>query len=145
MIYNKSKELFFYQIMKNYSEKIINLNVRVPNCKNKYIPIKVPLERAYFNQMKDLINKKHETVISTNKLIIKIDYPLEKPIKILYKKNSEFYTRIELINIIINLYEKIYNDKTDKYGIYGHYIEDLLLKDMKYNYISKVLTLNIIN
>ena len=41
--------------------------------------------------------------------------------------------------------QKIYNDKTDKYGIYGHYIEDLLLKGMKFNYISNILTLNIIN
>ena len=124
------------------SQKVINLILK--DISNKIISY-IPLEREYFNKIKDSMIKKDEIMFKTEKLIVIIDFPLENPVKFkIYRKNS-YYTRLDLVKIVIDLYEKIYSDKTDKYKIYGHYIEDLVLYDMKFNYMTKELTLNIKN
>lgn len=98
--------------------------------------------------LKNLINK-DEIVIRSNKAILLIDYPLNKPVKIEIKsQNSNGFSRANLIKLISEEYKRIYQEEEEStktktvpleereglinrnqtngiYGIWGHDIDDL--------------------
>ena len=100
------------------------------------------------NSLVNLIDK-DEIVLNSNKAILSIDYPLNKPTEIeIRSKEKDGFSRIELIRLISQAYHRIYdeeeasakvktvplkkredlinrNETDGKYGIWGHDIGDL--------------------
>jgi hypothetical protein len=98
-------------------------------------------------------------VITDKEIFIYFDYPLNKPAKFNFTSDTGF-TVSDLVNLVCDTYKKIYEEEsatpvkplgimynrstTDgKYGIWGHYITDLLLTDLYYDTENKTVHLGI--
>src|SRR5208283_3116226 len=81
---------------------------------------------------------------------LKIDYPLTHPARFNIKTGAKGMNLLQLIKIIGELYEKIYEAEPDDdfcdedgiYGIYGHGIDDLNLSGINVNHTTKKITLD---
>jgi hypothetical protein len=80
----------------------------------------------------------HEVVLKPNTPYeLLIDYPTSYPYRKRFNTGKNGMTRIELATFICKHYRKMYaneeadeaNGKEGRYGIYGHYIGDLVLVD----------------
>lgn len=72
-------------------------------------------EISLANYTKLRLKNPNEVIINDNEITIIFDYPLKKEIKIEFKsKNDKFqgFTRCQLINNIVETYEKMYNEIT---------------------------------
>lgn len=72
-----------------------------------------------------------------------IDYPLRTPVRIKMEVDKEGLGFIGLVKFIVLCYKKIYKTykKDNKYGIWGHCIEDLVLEAIHINHEKKEITL----
>ena len=96
----------------------------------------------------DLISKEYKgkdpdlKVIKTYDMQLIIDYPLSKPFTFnIVSENG--YTRKQLFEHIQKIYTDIYNDKSNKYEIWGNKLEDLYLESVFIRPRKKILTLGI--
>ena len=104
----------------------------------------------------NLINAS-EVVISEEKITLILTYPLSVEVRISMEKKGGF-TRTDVFKEIYEAYKKIYEEEEKsegdpgsydnmynrkksegKYGIWGHYIEDLIIESVSYNQKEKEL------
>ena len=111
-------------------------------------------------------NKVRENLINPNKVVIKdekitmlVTYPLSVEVKIPLEKKGGF-TRLDLFKSIYEAYKKIYEEEEKevgdpgtyeniynrkksegKYGIWGHYLEELIIEGVSYDPKEKILYL----
>ncbi|MFX1525452.1 MAG: hypothetical protein ACFFCC_18240 [Promethearchaeota archaeon] len=95
--------------------------------------------------------KPNEVVIDEEELTMVIDYPLSAKVRIKLKKKGGF-TRLFIFKSIYEAYKQIYKEEDEesgdpgtynnlynrkraggKYGIWGHYLEDLVIESVIYN------------
>jgi len=108
--------------------------------------------------------KKRENLLNPNEVVIKdeeitmiITYPLSVDVKVDLKKEGGF-TRMFIFKSIYDVYKQIYEEEEreigdpgtynnlynrrrseGKYGIWGHYLEDLVIESVSYNPKKKEL------
>ena len=99
----------------------------------------------------------HEVVIEEEELTMVITYPLSVEVRIDLKKKGGF-TRMFIFKSIYETYKQIYEEEegelgdpgtynnlynrkksAGKYGIWGHYLEDLVIESVSYNPKKKEL------
>ena len=102
-----------------------------------------------------------ELLIKEEKITILFTYPLSIKVKFEFENKGGF-TRLDLFRCIYEGYKKIYDEEEEevgdpgtydrlynrrksngKYGIWGHYIDDLFLEIIFYDPIEKLCTLAI--
>jgi hypothetical protein len=71
-----------------------------------------------------------------------IDYPLDKPASFKIRTGKNGMTFLSLLNKIGIYYNKIYENE-DKYGIWGHDIDDLSLQGVDINHKNKTINLSL--
>lgn len=71
-----------------------------------------------------------------------IDYPLSNAAKFKIKSGKTGMGTAKLIDKICKLYHKVYENE-EKYGIWGHSIDDLNLEGIKVNFVKKSITIDI--
>lgn len=76
------------------------------------------------------------------KFTIIVDYPLEKDFKFEINTSSKGMDSVGLYNCIGRIYKKIYKNP-DKYGVFGHDIEDLSLESITINFNKRTITLGV--
>lgn len=103
--------------------KKIDIDVRISKIKTyvKDIQYKLPPNESY-------------------KLIIR--YPLSNPAEFEIKTGKDGLNQLDLIAKIGTCYNKVYKN-ADKYGIWGHVIEDLVLVGIDINHTKKIITLQV--
>ena len=101
--------------------------------------------------------KPNEVVIDEEELTMVITYPLSVDVRVELKKEGGF-TRMFIFKSIYEAYKQIYEEEdeksgdpgtynnlynrkrsTGKYGIWGHYLEDLVIESVSYNPKKKEL------
>ena len=83
----------------------------------------------YITWPSSVIKRPNDLVIKDTEITIEFDYPLGAPVFKTYKSKTGF-TRQLLFEKIQSGYLKIYY-KPDKYGIWGHGIDDLALEGVQ--------------
>ena len=102
-----------------------------------------------------------ELVIKEEKITIRFTYPLSVKVYLEFENEGGF-TKLDLFRCIYEGYKKIYDEEENevgdpgiyerlynrreshgKYGIWGHYIEDLFLEIIFYDPIERLCTLAI--
>jgi hypothetical protein len=91
----------------------------------------VPITTIFKGKLKEKINKKD--------IMIKFDYPISTPV-IMKFKSKDGFDLVKIINCIIEGYYKIYKDG-DKYGIWGHSIDDLSIEEIRYCKDKNLITM----
>ena len=79
-------------------------------------------------------------VISDTEISIKFDYPCDETI--FTYKNPDGFTKIALLKCIWKGYDRIYKS-SDKYGVWGHDLTDLMIEGIKYNPVKNEVTLDV--
>lgn len=82
-----------------------------------------------------------EIVLKQNDYTLVIEYPLTNPYKEQILVGKKGMTRRELVNIIVAAYKKVYASG-DTYGIWGHYIGDLMLASAEVD-CKNIITLGV--
>jgi len=107
----------------------------------------------------DALDKPKELLIKDKTISIRFDYPLTHEVSFEYNKKDGF-TRLDLFRCIYEGYIKIYETEKDetgdpgaieglynrktskgKFGIWGHYIDELLIEGVVYDSKDKVVEL----
>lgn len=102
-----------------------------------------------------------ELIIKEEKITILFTYPLSVKVKFEFE-NKDGFTRLDLFRCIYEGYKKIYDEEEEevgdpgtydrlynrgkshgKYGIWGHYMDDLYLEIIFYDPIERLCTLAI--
>ena len=74
-----------------------------------------------------------------------IDYPFgwnDRGYDFRIKTGPNGKTTVDIINEIVKAYNKIYEDP-DKYGVFGHGIEDLNLSEISVNHARKIIKIGV--
>lgn len=72
----------------------------------------------------------NEIVIEEPNVTIKFNYPFRITRYIKFSNDGSGFTRKQIIDLILNKYKKIYEDR-ENWQIYGHALGDLLLHSME--------------
>ena len=79
-------------------------------------------------------------VIKDEKISIQFDYPCDHLVFEYHHKKG--FTRRQLYKAIVRGYEKIFGNE-EKYGVWGHQLDDLVIDGVKYNPKKKLVTLDV--
>lgn len=94
-------------------------------------------------KISDIENKMEDVFLPANEIFtLEIDYPLDKPAKFKIKTGKTGIGTAKLITKICFLYHKIY-ENDEKYGIWGHCIDDLTLEGINVNFGKKLITIDV--
>lgn len=96
-----------------------------------FIPV-THLDAIWKGNFKDLPRNQNYQLI--------IDYPLDKPAKFKIKTGKMGIGLIRLLGIIGKKYSYVY-ENAEKYGIWGHDIDDLQLEGLRINHKKKTIEL----
>lgn len=142
-----------------HQKREIKFNVNDPEIEGK--------SWINLDETKDLSNlvNPDENVINSPSINIDYNYPLKSDFIFEEKApNSQFFTRKDIAQVVMNRYENIYKEEEEtstqkphahsnlpynraesdgKYGIYGHYLSDLALHTLYYNPKTNLYTLGI--
>ena len=119
------------------------------------VPVDSCEDETYLQGISDL-----DTIIITGEnIFIEFRYPLSKEVLLRFQKEGGF-TKRDLLKRIGEGYKKIYEDEAEaspdpgtydnlynrrrsegRYGIWGHYLEDLVIESMRYNSNTKTVQL----
>jgi hypothetical protein len=80
--------------------------------------------------------------IKNKEILIKFDYPIDKPV-IRKFKNKNGFDLADIIGCIIKGYEDIYKNEEKWCKIWGHSIEDLVIENIHYNEKRNLITMDI--
>jgi hypothetical protein len=88
--------------------------------------------------------KPDAVMVKKNRIRVQVDYPIRKPVlfDIHAQDPSIGFTRKELALNIGKMYNKVYAN-ADKYGVWGHSMEDLILVDLEYNTVNDIYCLSV--
>jgi len=112
-------------------------------------------------EMRNRLVNPNKVVINDEKIQILFSYPLTNKVMFTYEKRGGF-TRMDLFRLIYEGYKKIYNEEEaevgdpgiyeilynrkesdSKYGIWGHYIDDLWIEILYYDPSTRILKMAI--
>lgn len=108
-------------------------------------------------EVRDNLINPDEVVITDEKIMMNITYPLSAEVNIPLEKKGGF-TRMDVFKSIYKAYKRIYEEEEKdvgdpgsydnlynrrksegKYRIWGHYIDDLLIESVSYDQKTKIL------
>lgn len=83
-----------------------------------------------------------DSLRANSEYTITMDYPLDEPVTFKIVTGKKGLTPGNLLKKIGMLYRKIYQN-SDKYKVYGHALEDLILEAIRINHKTKQITLSL--
>lgn len=105
--------------------------------KNQSVTLFIPVTNL------DAIWKGDTSSLPPNKTYtLTIDYPLDKPAKFKISTGKNGLSFLSLLKRIGSLYKKVYENE-DKYGVWGHVIDDLQLEGIDINHKKNTIDLYI--